>query len=138
VWVAQGVGAVTNVPGTAAGDVLGITSVLVDLKPAALGYKYDVEFDTQTFGTTGGYDMIVLGSHDGGATFPDTLVSTPDSIIYTGSGRVQVTNITNPNAVPIDHVKCQLKSLNAAAGTFTYSPTASALRITEWSPTAIL
>jgi hypothetical protein len=138
VWVAQGAGAAQQVPGTAAGDALGLESVVVNLLPAVAGYKYDLEFETNTFGdlgTNGGYDMIVLGSHDNGATYPDTLASNPDAIIRTGAGRLQVTNVTNPNAVPIDHVKCQLKSIKAAAGGFTYSPTASALRITEISPT---
>lgn len=141
VWVKQGVGAVQTVPGTAAGDILGLESVLVNLLPSTTGYKYDVELDTQTFGdtsTNGGYDLIVLGSHDGGATFPDTLAEIPDEMWKSGCGRLQVTNVTNPNAVAIDHVKCQIKSIKAATGGFQYGPTASALRITEQSPAIIV
>jgi hypothetical protein len=136
VWVAQGVGSATPIPGAAAGDMLGLEAVVVDLKP---GYSYDVELDTQTFGSiTTGYDLIVLGSHDGGTTYPDTLCQIPDSIKKTGCGRLQVTNVSNPNAAAIDHVKCQIKSLDASTGGVTYSPTASALRITETSPAVIL
>lgn len=143
VWVAQGSGIATKVPGTAAGDMLGLESTLVDLKPGAQGYSYDVELDTQTFGDTGtggGFDLIVLGSHDGGNTFPDTLAQIPDSMWKSGCGRLQVTNVQNPNAVSIDHVKCQIKSLIAPSGgtNFVYAPTASALRITETSPAVIL
>lgn len=138
VWVAQGVGAVADVPGTAAGDIAGLEAVLVNLLP---GYTYDVELDTQTFGdtgTNGGFDMIVLASHDNGVTYPDTLAQIPDEIWKSGCGRMQVTNVVNPNAVAIDHVKCQLKSIKAAGGGFQYSPTASALRISEHSPAVIL
>ena len=141
VWVAQGVGNATPTPGTAAGDVLGLEAVPVDLKPGALGYRYDVEFDTQTFGdvgTNGGFAVIILASHDGGATYPDTLAQIPDSIWKSGCARLQVTNVSNVNAVAIDHVKCQLRSLKATAGGFTYSPSSSALRITETSPAVIL
>lgn len=136
VWLGQGAGAAQQVPGVAAGNVLGLESVPVNLLPAAAGYRYDLEFETNTFGVvgTGGYFVVVLASHDGGATFPDTLATNTVELKYTGVGRVQVTNVTNPNAVPIDRIRCQLRSLAAAAGTFTYSPTASALRITEISP----
>lgn len=141
VWVAQGVGVATTIPGTAAGDMLGLEAVVVNLLPSTTGYKYDVELDTQTFGdtgTNGGYDMLVLASHDGGATYPDTLAQIPDEMWKSGCARLQVTNVTNPNAVAIDHVKCQLKSIKAATPGFDYSPTASALRITENSPAVIL
>ena len=148
VWTAQGSGVNTPVPGTAAGDILGLESTVVDLKPAAVGYSYDVELDVQTFGPVGsgeggpgGYDLVILGSHDGGLTFPDTLASIPvgvDRLIVSGCGRIQVTNVTNPNAVDIDHVKCQIVSALATDPGFTYSPTSAALRITETSPIIVL
>jgi hypothetical protein len=139
VWLGQGAGNAAQVPGAAAGNVLGLESVLANLLPGTTGYKYDLEFETNTFGSGNeSYVLIVLGSHDGGLTFADTLASSPASIIWTGSGRIQITNYSNPNAVPIDHIRCQLKSGAAASGAFTYSPTASALRITEVSPGAVL
>lgn len=131
VWVAQGSGAAALVPGTAAGNISGLDAVLVNLLPA---YKYDVELDTQTFGdvgTSGGYDLLVLGSSDGGATYPTVLAQIPDSIDRSGCGRLQVTNVSVVNT--IDHVRCQIRSLLASGGNFVYSPAASALRITEIS-----
>jgi hypothetical protein len=131
-WVNQGAGAVSNVPGTAAGDLLGLESTLVDLRPGVSGYKYDIEVDSETFGTGGNFNVLLLGSTDGGSTYAS--LHTPSFLQEISGGvRLHVTNFVNPNATTINRLKVQLQRNIAAASDLTYAPTMSALRVREYS-----
>lgn len=122
-----------NVPGTAVGDVTG-SIAQVDLKASASGYRYDVEGDATTFGTGGDYKVIVVGSSDGGATYPHTLAASADFMHFSGSGRVHLWGVAMP--ADIDHVKMQLQAQFAASTALTYVGDHCTWRITEISPTS--
>lgn len=126
-WYAQGTGAdLVDVPNPAA-DVTGLSSVAVNM---LAGYKYDLEVDAQFFGTTGGEEILVLGSSDGGGTYG--AIGSTAAQLYTGSGRLHLTNV----AGPYDHLKVQLASTNPAANTCQYLPKLTALRVREYSTSA--
>lgn len=141
IWGATGVGSNANVPGNTPGDVPGLVSVPVDLRPAASGYQYDVECDAITFGTGGGWRILLMGSSDAGVTFLQALAVSAD--YYTsdvpgpnsgnGTGRVHHWGVTVPTA--IDHVKLQLQRNEPASAGLTYSPTNCTFKIREISST---
>ena len=131
IWGITGAGLNAQVPGAAAGDVPG-ASVAVDLMPLASGYQYDVEVDANTFGTGGGWKVILLGSSDNGATYPTTIIATSDYQERGGVGRVHHWGVTLP--AHIDHVKMQLQRNVPAGAALTYSPAECTARIREISP----
>jgi len=136
IWGQSGIGSNTQVPGTLAGDVPGLESIAVDLRPAAMGYQYDVECDAVTFGTGGGWKLLLLGSSDAGATFPTTVIESADyyDTYIHGAGRVHHWGVTVPAA--INRVKMQLQRNVAAGGGLTYSPPTCTFKIRELSPTS--
>jgi hypothetical protein len=133
-WGQSGVGSNIQVPGTVAGDVPGLTSVAVDLLPTATGYRYDVECDAISFGTGGGWKLLLLGSSDNGVTFPTTVIETADysSVNVGGTGRVHHWGVALP--VAIDHVKMQLQRNVAAGAALTCAPGDCTFKIREISP----
>jgi hypothetical protein len=133
IWGQTGVGSNTQVPGTLAGDVLGLENVVVDMKPSASGYTYDVEADTNTFGTGGLYRITVLGSTDSGSTFGVSLCTMNADFQTSGAGRLHHFSVSSGLAV-INRVKMQLTRSIPAAADLTYAPVDSTLRITEVSP----
>lgn len=135
-WGSSGTGNNAQVPGTLAGDVPGLVSVAVDLKPTTSGYQYDVECDAIGFGTGGGWKLLLLGSSDGGLTFPTTVIESNDysSVNVGGTARVHHWGVTVASA--IDHVKMQLQRNVAANAALTYSPLDCTFKIREISPTS--
>jgi hypothetical protein len=129
VWRFQGTGTATDVPGTAAGDVLGLEIHAVNLLP---GYNYDVEFDGFTSGTGGNYKALVLGSNDGGSTYAIKLIDGPNSEL-SGSYVTRQTKKTVAPTTVIDHVKVQWERGASTGADLTYEPNDQALVITEWS-----
>jgi hypothetical protein len=128
-WIKQGAGAVINVPNPAA-DVAG-TTLAVDLRPAASGYKYDVELDCTTFGTGAGFSMNLVASTDG-ITY--NVIYTPQGLqTYAGECRLHLTNYVNPNALPIVSIKAIVSRSGAAGADLTYAPAETVLRIREYS-----
>jgi hypothetical protein len=139
-WGKTGTGALTNVPGTAAGDALGLSSVVTDLKPATTGYQYDVYLSTNVFGANEGngrfWKMFVDGSTDGGATFPIVIYAQTDNYNQEGAGLIRHFTFANPNAANINRVRVQLQRAVAAAITMQYDPEETTIVITEISPTS--
>lgn len=139
IWGGSGIGSNATVPGPTAGDVPGLVSVPVDLRPAASGYQYDVECDAVTYGTGGGWRLLLLGSSDAGVTFPQTIVLSADYYLSglptnnsgNGTGRVHHWGVTVPSA--IDHVKMQLQRNMAAGASLSYSPIDCTFKIREIS-----
>jgi hypothetical protein len=133
-WLAQGTGSsevpYVNVPNPAAA-ITGLEAVPVDLKPGTTGYKYDIEVDTATFGTGGGFTMNLAESTDG-VTY--TVIYTPQGLIdNTGEERLHLTNYSNPHATSIKFVKAIVSTSQVAGGALTYAPLSSSVRIREWS-----
>jgi hypothetical protein len=136
-WRFQGYGNVIQVPGTTAGDVSGLGALPVDMKP---NYQYDMMFVGFTSGTGGQYKATILGSHDGGATYPIVLEQGPESAdaASTVSGKHYITRTVNVNVasnVVIDHVKVQWQRAVPADAALTYDPANCSLVIQEWSYT---
>jgi len=135
VWGKTGVGSNTQVPGTAAGDVLGLEAVVVDMRSTASGYTYDVEADTNTFGTGGLYRVAVYGSTDSGSTYNVLLMGMNADLLDSGVCRLHHWGVLT-GANPINRVKMQLQRSIAADADLVYAPVDSTLRITEISPTS--
>lgn len=131
IWGVTGAGAIAQVPGPDAGDVPGAV-VAVDLLPLASGYQYDVEGDANTFGTGGGWKVLLLGSSDGGATYPVTIAASDDYQTTSGVGRVHHWGVTL--AAAINRVKMQLQRDVEPSGGLTYAPDNCTVRIREISP----
>ena len=123
-WVAQGRGSTRiNVPNPPA-DVAGLEAVPVNFRA---GYRYDVEVDAVFYGTSGGIEINLLASLDGGATY-GAIVTTPPEI-STGSLRAHVTNVT----ATYDHLKVQVATTNPSSSSCLYQPDLTALKITEYT-----
>lgn len=133
-WRFQGAGTSTQVPGSAAGDVAGLGALAVNLLP---GYSYDVEFIGYTSGTGGQYKATVLGSIDGGNTYPVVIEQGPTNANASEPG-VYVCRLVNAAVAAgtvIDHVKVQWQRSIVAGADLTYLPTDCSLVIQEWSHT---
>jgi hypothetical protein len=129
--LAQGTGAVANVPGPTAAAIAGLTAIPVDMKPGATGYKYDLEFDVNTFGTASGFSMILAGSTDG-VTY--TAMYVPQGLQQTaGLCRLHLTNFANPNATPIKFISGVIARDAPAGSSLTYAPVESSVRVREYS-----
>lgn len=141
VWGKSGVGSNVVVPGSAAGDIPGLESVPVDMKPTSSGYQYDLEADSNTFGTGGLYRIAVYGSTDSGATFPVLLMSiNPGGIgggdyLLSGAARLHHWGFES-GANTINRVKMQIQRPTGQDNALTYAPADSTIRITEISPTS--
>lgn len=135
VWGKTGLGSNTVVPGAAAGDVLGLESVPVDMFPTASGYRYDIEADTNTFGTGGLYRIAVYGSTDSGATFGVTLAAMNADYLLSGAARLHHFAVAAGTA-GINRVKMQIQRPTGQDNSLEYAPVDSTLRITEISPTS--
>lgn len=131
-WRFQGSGTTTQVPGTAAGDALGLAALEVDLLP---GYKYDVSIVGFTFGTGGQYEGYLLGSNDGGLTYAVMLLPGP-AIANANQPGVYVARKVDVQVAPtthITHVTMQWKRAIAAGADLTYEPSQTSVEICEWS-----
>lgn len=135
VWGATGIGAPDQVSGPAAADVPGLEAVPVNLLATASGYRYDIECDSETFGTGGSYRVSLLGSTDNGATYPVTLAAMAGDYQWSGAARLHLYGVA-VGAANVDHVKMQLQRSLAAGADLTYAPVDSTVRITEISPTS--
>lgn len=135
VWGQTGVGALTQVPQAPGAEILGLESVAVDMLATASGYRYDVEVDTNTYGTGGTYKIWLLGSTDGGATFPLTLATVSGDYFNSGCARLHVFGVA-AGAANVDHVSAMIQRTAAANPDLVYSPIDSTIRITEISPTS--
>ena len=135
-WRFQGGGTARQVPGTAAGDVAGLESCIVNLLP---GFTYDIEFTGFTSGTGGQFDAFVLGSTDGGATYPVPLVAGGHQGLRNPmhGGPYLLRNVEVTPGAPIDHVKVQWQRSIASDTTLTYTPFDCALVIEEWHTTGV-
>jgi hypothetical protein len=123
-WVAQGTGAnLVNTPNPAA-NVSGLSAVPVDMRA---GYKYDVEVDAQFFGTTGGVEIVLFGSSDGGNTYGGIASTLP--LDATGSCRLHVPNMIGP----YDHLRVQVVTSFVSSADCQYLPQLTALKVTEYS-----
>jgi hypothetical protein len=137
-WCYQGSGASADVPGMGAGDVTGLSSVAVTMHPHSAGYYYRVEVNVDVYSTvanyvnTGGnWTILVLGSSDGGVTFPTPIASEPTGYGPPGVGLLRA--LVSPSAA-IDHLKVQLQRSTAAAADLVYSPSDSQITVTELLP----
>lgn len=131
VWGQTGIGSNAQVPGTTAGDVPGLENVVVDMKPSASGYTYDVEADVNTFGTGGLYRIAILSSTDSGSTY-STLTNMNADFEKSGAGRLHHFSIAP--GVAVNRIKMQLVRSIPAGADLTYAPGDATLRVTEISP----
>lgn len=139
-WGQTGSGALTNVPGTAAGDAAGLSSVVTDLRPGTTGYQYDVYLSTNVFGANEGngrlWSMFISGSTDGGLTFPISIYAQPANYNQEGAGLIRHFTFSNPSASNINRVKVQLQRAVSASTSMQYDPEETTIVITEISPTS--
>jgi hypothetical protein len=143
-WIYRGTpGADIQVPGSAAaGDIPGLVSAVVDLR---IGYNYDFEFDCYVFWTLTDAmkaNVLIKGSQDAGATFPDNLLTrTLQPCLSTQQGQrasimMAGADFIAPGTPNVDHVKVQFQRLDANAdASFEYTPGMTVLRIIEYSGT---
>lgn len=124
-WTAQGTGAVIDVPNPVA-DVPGLGAVPVDMRA---GYTYDVEVDTMAFGTGGNFQVLVLGSTNGGGTYTAVGLGGNVSQLHTGCARLRLPSATGP----WDHLKVQINTSDVAGATCQYAPALTALKVQEYS-----
>jgi hypothetical protein len=122
-WLAQGTGA-TIAMGTVLTDVPGLEAVPVDLR---VGYKYDIEVDTLVIGTGGNFQMMLLGSNNGGVTYTGAGLGGNLPQVKSGCGRLRLPLTDGP----WDHLKVQLVSTDVSGPN--YSPTFTALKVREYS-----
>lgn len=139
-WGKTGSGGITNVPGTSAGDVLGLSSVVTDLKPATTGYQYDVYVSTNVFGENEGngrlWRMHIQASTDAGATFPIVIYDQPEDYNQEGAGLIRHFTFANPTATNIDRVRVRLQRAVSASTSMQYDPEETTIVITEISPSS--
>lgn len=146
VWRYQGAGPETQVPGSSAGDALGLVSLPVNIKPIATGYRYDVRVDmlVNNIGTAfGEFNIIVLGSTDNGATFTETVLDVTSAAAFKlPSAGVEATLtlscalrtlFANADALPIDHIKVQLQNALSEGPDLTYWPGTVVVSVDEYS-----
>lgn len=132
-WLAQGTDTtVANVPGTVAVNVLECD---VDLKASTSGFKYDVSGDTNTYGTAGQYEMIIVGSTNGGTDgYPVQIQK--NHALYQNSGAARLTffgQLTVPGNLPVNKVAVQMRNSIPANPSLTYCPAETRLHIREIS-----
>jgi hypothetical protein len=147
-WLFAGTAGVTphpQVPGTtAAGDVVGMGSLVVDLRS---GYKYDLIADLDVFGSNtqeDNYVVTVDGSADAGVTWAymymlshNRPVGDPDGEGSTGEydmcTHTRGIGVTVPTGVVINRVRMQLQRMqNNANALIVYNPDTCILQINEY------
>lgn len=134
-WLAQGTDVnQVQVPGTAAGDIMTMDT---DLKASNSGFKYDIQCETNTYGTGGEYRMILLGSTNGGTDGYPVALITPgasDDIFNSGTGRItSFGTLTVPGNLAINKVKMQMQRAVPAGTGLLYVPAQTRIYIREIS-----
>jgi hypothetical protein len=101
------------------------------------GFTYDIEFTAFTSGTGGQFSAFVLGSTDGGGTWPIPLLAGPvqglRNPVDGGPYLFRATDETIPPGTTVNMVKVQWQRLVNADGTLTYAPFDCALVIDQWA-----
>ena len=135
-WCFPGNGGPTNVSGSGTfATVTGLGACEVTIRDFNTGYLYDLEVTGNTYGagTAGGCKVKVLGSHDGGANYPDTLAES--ATYYNGSGAILLRLlISGAPGVTYDHAKVQLTKSNVTSADLVYYDADVQLTVVELSP----
>jgi hypothetical protein len=132
VWEFQGTGTSRRIdPGTGTTNVSSFDALPVNLLP---GYVYDVNFAGFTSGTGGSNYATVVGSSDGGATYP-TQLEIGGVVQGSGMYAARKTDVQVTPGTTIDHLRV-IWHYQVNLGNFLdYDPTQCSLVVQEFSKT---
>ena len=141
-WLYQGFvtgGAAQEIPGTAAGAVLGLDKGDCPVKMQNVaGYEYDVRLDMTAYGTGGAFKAYILGHYttDPDGTYAVVLAENEAFIsraAATGSSStIRAIIHSSQLASPIDQITVQLANSSAPTSAQTYYPRECVVSVQEY------